>query len=312
VFSVVLGMLMAALYLRKIFPSFYSRKMGHILETKKLLHFSWPLFFVGFFYLIILWMNTLLIGYFLSSDDVGIFGAAHSLAMFGLIVVNAFVSIFAPVISDLTNKKEYGKLKSLFKGITKWIFTLSLPVFVLMIYFAEDILDLTFGEKFVQGASVLVIMSVALSINSFIGAAGFLTVMSGKPKIELINLGAVLFVNAVLSVILIPREGIEGAAFASLIAFVLLNLLRLVEVGILFRMHPFRKDLYKPIIAGGTAFLTLSLIVNFFLQNMAPKTVFLGGSVIFVFVYGLIILILGLGDEDRMVIEKIKGKFKPA
>jgi O-antigen/teichoic acid export membrane protein len=310
VLSVVIGTFMAFLYLKKVFPSFFSKKMSRIFETKELLHFSWPLFFVGFFYLSILWMNTLLIGYFLFPDDVGVFGAAHSLAMLGLLVVNAFVSIFAPVISDLSNRKQYEKLKSLFKGITKWILTLSLPIFILMIYYAEDIIRLTYGEKFIQGASVLVILSIALLINSFIGSSGLLTAMSGKPKIELVNLGIVLFINAILSVMLIPRYGIQGAAYATLGAFILLNLLRIIEVGMLFHMHPFRRDLFKPFLAGGLSFLFLFLLVNHLPLSLTPTATFFGGSLVFMCIYGLIILSLGLGEEDKMVIEKIKGKIK--
>lgn len=308
--SVVLGMFMSFYYLKKVFPSFYSKKIASIYETKKLLHFSWPLFFVGFFYLIILWINTLLIGYFLSSDEVGVFGAAHSIAMLGLIVVNAFVSIFAPVISDLSNKKEFEKLKSLFKIVTRWTLTLSFPIFFLMIYFAEDILRLSYGEGFIQGAHVLVILSIALMINSVMGAAGALTAMSGKPKIEFFNLGAVLFVDVIISLMLIPRYGILGAAYSTLSAFILLNVIRIVEVGFLFRTHPFRKDLYKPLAAGSLSSLFIFLMVDYIPLRLNPSAAFIGGSLFYVGIYFLIILLFGIEEEDRMVIHTIKRKIR--
>jgi len=308
--SVTLGMFMSFYYLKKAFPPFFMKKIVSIYETQKLLHFSWPLFLVGFFYLIILWVNTLLIGYFLSSDDVGIFGAAHSVGMLGLVVVNAFVSIFAPVISDLSNKEEYEKLKSLFKVVTKWTFTLSLPIFVLMIYFARDILHATYGEVFEQGAHALMILSLAFLINSIMGSAGILTAMSGKPKIEFFNLGAVLIVNVVLSIVLIPIYGILGAAYSTLCSFVLLNFLRIIEVGFLFRTHPFRKDSYKPLLSGGLSTLVLFLIINYMPLRLNTYSEFIGGSLLFCGMYFLILLLLGLEEEDRVIITRIKRKMR--
>jgi O-antigen/teichoic acid export membrane protein len=308
--SIVAGTLLAAVFLKKVFPPIADKKIGSRFETKKLIHFSWPLFFVGFFYMIILWINTLLIGYFLTTKEVGFFGAAHNIAMLGLVVVNAFVSIFAPIVSDLSNRGENEKLEGLYKIITKWIFTLSLPGFILMIYFDQEILTLTFGRSFVQGAFVLVILSIAMLVNSIIGSAGFLTAMSGRPKLELANLCITFSVNAVLSILLIPKYGIQGAAYATLTAFILLNVMRLIEVRILFHIHPFRIDLFKPLISGGLAFLALYFAMKYLPFSLSTWLYLAQGVLVFICVYVVMILVLGLAMEDKMVFAKIKEKIK--
>ena len=308
--SIACGTILAAFFLKKVFPPIADKNVRSRFETKKLIHFSYPLFFVGFFYLVILWLNTLLIGHFLTMEEVGYFGAAHNIAMLGLVVVNAFVSIFAPIVSDLSNRKENDKLEGLYKVITKWIFTLSFPVFILMIYFDQEILALSFGRPFVQGAIVLVILSIAMLVNSIIGSAGFLTAMSGKPKLELANLSVTLSVNAILSVVLIPRYGIQGAAYATLVAFVLLNVIRLIEVRILFRIHPFRIDLYKPLVSGGIAFLTLFFAMKYFPFSLSAALYLAQGVLIFICVYVVLILVFGLAEEDKLVFSRIKEKIK--
>jgi len=308
--SVACGTFLAVFFLKKVFPPIADENIGCQYEIKKLLRFSWPLFFVGFFYMIILWMNTLLIGYFLTSEEVGFFGAAHNIAMLGLVVVNAFVSIFAPIVSDLTNRGESKKLEEVYKVISKWIFTLSFPVFILMIHFDQEILALSFGKTFVQGAVVLVILSIAMLVNSIIGSAGFLTAMSGNPKLELINLCITLPINALLSIVLIPKYGIQGAAYATLAAFILLNSMRIIEVHVLFRMHPFRIDMYKPLLAGGVSFFALFLAMKYMPIHFGNLVYFIQGSLAFVIVYVLMIFVLGLSEEDKMVFAKIKEKIR--
>lgn len=310
ILSVVIGSFLAFYYLHKIFPPLTSNWIPSIMEPKKMLQFSWPLFFVGFFYLIILWLNTLLIGYFLSSEEVGIFGAANNIAMLGLVVVNSFVSIFAPVVSDLSNKRELGALENLYKLVTKWIATLSFPLFILLIYFDQEILYLTFGKDFVQGADVLVVLSSALLINAIIGATGFLTAMSGKPKIELVNLGIVLITSVIFCVVLIPKFGILGAAFSTFAAFMLLNVMRIIEVRIIFHIHPFRKDLYKPFLSTGISLGILFLTMNYLSFSRNPQVYIVQGSMVFIFVYVLMIILLGLEEEDKMVLARILDKFK--
>jgi O-antigen/teichoic acid export membrane protein len=310
VFSIIIGSFLAFYYLRKLFPPITSRSLPSIQEPKKMLGFSWPLFFVGFFYLIILWLNTLLIGYFLSSADVGLFGAANNIAMLGMIVVNSFVPIFAPVVSDLSNRKKMDALESLYKVVTKWIFTLSFPLFVLMIFFRREVLILSFGKEFVEGAGVLVILSIALLANAMIGASGFLTAMSGKPKIELVNLGLVLFINTVLSIILIPKSGIQGAACSTLAAFLFLNVLRIIEVRVIFRIHPFRQDLYKPIVSGGISLAILFVTMRYFSLWQGPLGHFAQGSFFFVITYVLSLFLFGLEEEDKLIFSRIRDKMK--
>jgi len=306
--SVLAGTFLAYFFLKKIYPPIGKKDFPYIFEAKKLFRFSFPLFFVGFFYLIILWMNTFLIGYFLTPEDVGIFGAAHNIALLGLVVVNAFVSIFAPVVSDLSTRGQNKKLEELYKIITKWIFTLGFPLFVLMIYFDKEILVLSFGKAFVDGALVLVVLSIAMLINSVLGSAGFLTSMSGKPKLELLNLCITILVNALLSILLIPEFGIKGAAYATLIAFVLLNFMRVLEVHILFRMHPFRMDMYKPLLSGVISFIVLVFVTKILFIDHDVFFNFFLGSLIFIGLYAAMIIALGLGVEDKLIFSRIGGK----
>jgi O-antigen/teichoic acid export membrane protein len=116
--------------------------------------------------------------------------------------------------------------------------------------------------------------------------------------------------NALLSVLLIPKYGIQGAAYATLGAFVLLNGMRLIEVRILFRIHPFRKDLFKPLVAGGLSFGALFLALKYLPIGLGTKGYFIQGILVFLGVYILLIFSLGLAAEDKIILAKIREKIR--
>jgi len=104
--SIFTGTLIAFLFLRRTIPYLTERSPKAISETKRILSFSWPLFFVGFIDLINTYINTLMLGYFKTAKDVGIFGPTWRTALLIPIILESFNSIFAPIISDLYYKKD--------------------------------------------------------------------------------------------------------------------------------------------------------------------------------------------------------------
>ncbi|MFQ6082633.1 MAG: flippase [Candidatus Aminicenantia bacterium] len=307
----ILGPLLAFYYLKKIFPQITRKEVLPIYETKKLLDFSWPLLFVQFLGLSMLWIDTLMLGFFKTFQDVGIYSAAQRTALLGSIIISSFNSIFAPVISDLYNRKELDKLNNYFKTVAKWIFTFSFPLFLLMIFFAESILNV-FGHEFIKGATCLIILSIGWIIYSGVGSVGQMIIMSGRQKLHLVNMSSILFMNIILNLILIPKYGIIGAAIATSTSIILFSIIELIQVYLILKIHPYRKDFLKPLFAGGVSLFTLSLLTELIICNIYSgmlKSLILG-SVAFIGIYILIFYILGLQEEDKIVLEKIKEKFQ--
>ena len=60
--SIILGTILALLLLIRLFPQLIAKETKPIYETRRLLDFSWPLFFVGFFNLMIFQITTLMLG----------------------------------------------------------------------------------------------------------------------------------------------------------------------------------------------------------------------------------------------------------
>ncbi len=309
IISLFTGSVLAFYYLRRVFPELTEKRTNTIFETHRLLSYSWPLLLAEFFSLIIIWINILMIGYFRTSQEVGIYSASHRTALFGQMILISFNAIFSPIIADLYNKKDMKKLEELFKVVTKWILMLSLPVCLLLVFYASEILNL-FGKNFMQGALCLMILAAAQLVNSIFGTSGFMIMMSGRSKINLLNNVVVVILNIGLNIILIPSYGIVGAALALSISILVINLIMLLEVYLILKIHPFRKSMYKSVLAAIISTLFLVLLSQYIVKTLHPFIQAIVGSLLFLVLYILLMLLLKMEHEDRIIYQKLKDKIR--
>ena len=89
---------------KKVFPIFKT-KVKAVSVDKELFSFSLPLLFAGIAGLVMGWTDTLMLGYFSSSADVGIYTVAFPTAQLIRAIPGAFATIFFPVISELYARK---------------------------------------------------------------------------------------------------------------------------------------------------------------------------------------------------------------
>lgn len=302
----VFGTLIAFYYLYKIFPQLTKIELQPISETKELLAFSRPLFIVQFLFVFMLWIDTVMVGIFLSSNHVGVYSASQRTALFLSIIASSFASIYAPIISDLYNRKQIVLLTESFKTAAKWMFTACLPFFLILVFFARPILGV-FGNGFEQGEGCLILLSIGWIILSSVGSSGQILIMTGRQKLHLAHLTIVLVINVLLNILLIPKMGILGAALATTAAITLFSLITVIQVYRLLKIHPYRKDFYKPVIAGAVALFVLYIASRIMTNMMSIPYLFLGAGIFFC-IYIAVLFMLGLQDEDRVVITKIMNK----
>ncbi len=302
----VFGTVVAFQFMLKVFPLFKEKKVLPRFETRAILRFSWPLFFVGFLNLTIAYAPALILGYFRTSEEVGIFGSAFRTAVLMSVIMESFNAIFSPIIADLSERKALKKLEELFKVVTKWIFTISFPVFLSMVLFPKMILNL-WGEDFISGATCLIFISCGQLINCGVGSSGYMLMMTGHTRIILINALFFTVASLGLSVYLIPEYGILGAALSYAIPLGFINLIRLVEVYIILGIHPYRWDFFKPLTAGAGA-AAAGWVMKVFVRIDPFVFSLLIGVLVVASIYISILVFLKIPREDLWVMEKIKMK----
>jgi len=303
--AAVLGLMFAFFYIKKLFPEILAATRP-IFGTIELLKFSIPLLFANLSSFFLMWSDTIILGYFRPVIEVGIYRAAVQTALLLELILGAFNWVFAPIIANLYHRKELHAIETIFKNTTKWISYLSLPIFLIIIFEAKEILGI-FGVEFTKGWLVLVIFSFSLFMNNAIGPVGSILTMTGHQNLWFCLCLLTASLNIILNISLIPKFGMLGAAIATATAIMLLNSFGLFEVHSILRMLPYDKRYWKGLLAGLAAF-TVAWILKIFLGDGSIYSfAFVTLSIIGVF--PLVLLVLKLDPEDKMVFNTLRAKF---
>ena len=306
--SVALVSLLSVSYLRSVFPDVHFRRYSTS-DLLMIFRFSQPFMLVACLHYLLLWTDTLMLGYFRDAGEVGIYNAALKTALLTNMILFSFNSIFGPVISELHTTGQMEKLSQIFKIVTKWILVLSLPVVCIMILLARDIM-LLFGPEFLPGWLALSILAFSQLVNAGVGSVGFLLMMTGKQKIMMFNSLVTFILNIVLNYFLIPVYGLYGAAFASALSLVFINIIMVVEVFREIGIHPFSHSYWRPL---GLALLVLfiaSLCRKIFLTAYPGIVSVVVCSVLFLSLFFGGYFFAVVNKEDAFIIESIRARVK--
>ncbi|MFZ2446363.1 MAG: flippase [Syntrophobacteraceae bacterium] len=306
------GCIAGIYFVRKLFPQFTKPDIKPVYEVKKLLAYSAPLFLVNFLHFFLSFTDTLMLGSLGSAEDVGIYQAASQLPMVMLMFIVACNSIYAPVVADLYHKSEMRRIAGVLKTTTRWASYAAIPLFILLIFSSRELM-LLFGKGYVEkGSIVLLILSVRQLINCMTGGVGVTLSMTSKQNVEAWNSVAMLVLNIGMNYALIPRYGVLGAAVSSCISGSLINILRVVEVALLYKMHPFSKVLIKYAVPSFLS-VALLLLLSFVPIRLEAIGLFSIKTAIVVLLFSLFFLISkNLAEEDDFIYRKIIAVFQKA
>ncbi len=269
------------------------------------LKYSFPLAFANIVVALTLWVDTLMLGFLGTPEDVGFYGVALKISVFGAKIITAFVIVFTPIIADLWNRGRSEELKELYITVSRWIFILSVPIFLLLTLFSDSLMRV-FGPSFVVGSGALVFLAIGQMMSAATGAAGLMVLMSGHSKLELLNVTVTLAVNVILCLLLIPNYGVIGAALAHMSSLGVVNLMRIIEIWIFMRMYAYNCSYLKPLISGVAGAAVVAVIGRFVIVDAGlMQMVALASLLLFLYVLGLVGL--GLEEQDKTILKKIKA-----
>jgi O-antigen/teichoic acid export membrane protein len=276
-------------------------------NTREFLGYSFPLWLADLMSTFRGNIQTMFIGSLNTIRGVGIFAVANQLNLVGSVFAQSITLSARPLIAELNDRKEnQEQLGRLYQTTTKWIFTLNLPLILIMMLFPAQILSL-FGKSFVDGATALMILSFVNLVNVGTGMCGAIVEMTGYTRLKLMNSIIRLSLSIVANYLLISRWGIVGAAVAALILELVANLLPLVQVWFLFRILPYNQNFLKPVIAGLTAVL-VSLATRQFILPLTGILETILHILLLLAVYLGVTLALGLSTEEQAILTRVRRR----
>lgn len=292
---------------------FLEKKVGPVItskgptkyQRKKLLRFSAPLLLSGLIATIMGWADTGLIGYYMTDFEVGLYNAALPTALLILLPHKAIGSLAISSFSEL-KERDRKSVEASMQTATRWVFSLVLPTFLILMLFSEQVLNILWGSQYTQASITLSILACAYLIDALVGRVGSFLNSTGHTKYILYNNIAALTLNIILNVILIPIYGIIGAAIATASSTVLTNLLMFAEVWRKENIISIPHRKIAKITAVGLIPLAAVMGLDRLLFIDTPYWFLIPAGLIYGILYAFLYLkVLGLGDEEEKVFLRI-------
>lgn len=218
--------------------------------------------------------DVTIIGIVRTDEEVGYYSAAVKIYNFIQTLMNSVVFVVLPQLSQAYEKKDTAKINSLLRYALNFTLGLGLPCLVGTNVIAKEIISLLAGEEYLACITSLRILTVAL-FWSFLGGflGNLIMIPSGRENISLYSSIVSAVVNLVLNLILIPRWGIEAAAFTTALSMLIGFFFKLPFVGKEVSVRPLKNMLVGPLIGCcvivligfGFSFLPLHTAVRFIL-----------------------------------------------
>jgi len=199
--------------------------------TKKLLADSWPFILSTGFYLIYTKIDQVIIGKMVDIRALGIYSAGARLAELWYFVPGIICAAMFPAImnASLTDKVLYKKrLKKMFIFVT----SISLFFALMQLLFAKHIILFLFGQAYLDATAILKVYTWAgVVVSSIIMFQQYL-IIENKTKTLIISSFVGAFANVILNLIFIPKFGIIGSAWATLISYAIIPVAIVVQIEI--------------------------------------------------------------------------------
>jgi len=243
---------------------------------------------------------------FVPPEQVAAYFAAEFLGRIAANVRYAFDGIAGPVLSEALALKDRQRLTYNFRLFTRWVATLSFPLATTMIALRTDLLSL-YGPGFRIAGTIVIVHTVGHLLSGVLGQAGAVIMMAGRARLVLANQVGAAALNLALCLLLVPRLGILGAAFAVVLALGAMIVAMLVEVALLERVHPFHAALVKPLFAS-VACLCAQLATAWALDLTALRV--LATVATGIASYLAMLLLLGLGAEEKDIARSLLARLR--
>ena len=225
--SIFISLILSFLILRKSLNiGFYIPHLNTI-EFLSYLKESYPVLVVNILNFLMTWINIFILELFTSEKDVGIFNLALRIALILNISLVAVGSISAPKFAELWYKKDLISLEKVVKQSSKIIYLISIPLFVSIVVFSEEILSF-FGKEFKQGIPVLLIILTGQLFSILAGNIGNLLNMTENQHILRNTAIISALLNILLSFSLVQYFGVIGAAISTAISISTWNILCII------------------------------------------------------------------------------------
>ena len=239
-------------------------------EARIQLRYGIPLIFVSLAGLALIWLDRYLLKFYSNLSEVGLYSLGYQFGMIlNIVIIEPFKLIFQPMSLEIRNdenaRQYFCKMLTYLTFIT---ILLSLGISLL----SNDILRIISDKSYWEAYKVVPIICLSYIIFAAMQPIGMGPFFKRKTYYYSYTFGIGVVINIILNLIFIPKYGMIGAAFATVIAYFVMVLFTYVISMKLYYVSYEWGRIVKEIICGiliyliGTRIQTGNVWINIFLK----------------------------------------------
>lgn len=288
---------------RRVSGAFHPSTPAAPLRVGALLGYSWPLLGTSMLAFLLLWTDVLVMGVLSGSAEVGVYGACARIAAIAMLAHESLGPVFVARLSDLHARDDWDGIRHLYLLTARWAMWPGLALAWSISIFGGDILGL-FGEEFRAGTEILSVLCIGKALASSTGMTGRVLGITGRARLNLINMILLVGGNVLLNFLWIPIWGGIGAAAATSLCLILVRLLQVTQLRVLYGILPWSLKSLIPLVGiSGLAALVYPMRagVGGTWGWSVPFVLFMGASAALFF-------LTSIDEEDRAVWRSVRGR----
>ncbi len=219
------------------------------INLREIVSYSWPLSVSNFMVVFAANLSVLLLGYYQSAAEVGVYRVYAYMILIMTLSDNSFVRIYKPLASGFISSKSDAAGEELYKRVAKWMLTVGGYIGLIMVFLGRDIVSLLFPQGYQVVAVALVVLVLGRLVVCACGPQGAALEAFASTRISMGNAILMLGLNLVLGLLLIPRFGVLGAALSTSLAVSGTAISGMVAMKLVHGILPFGDGYFRTLAA---------------------------------------------------------------
>lgn len=199
-------------------------KGARVYEVGRWVTISLPMFMVDGLYLLLMYVDILMLKHFRSPEEIAIYYAGAKTMALVAFVYFAVAAVSAHKFAEYFAAGDRKRVSEFLADSIRWTFWPSLAATAMILACGWPLLRL-FGEQYVQAYGLMFVLAIGFMARAAIGPGERFLNMLGEQKICAVIVAVAFITNLVIGFLLIPDFGIMGAAISTTAAFIVESVL---------------------------------------------------------------------------------------
>ncbi|OAQ54831.1 hypothetical protein HTG_04490 [Natrinema mahii] len=177
-------------------------------------------------------IDTVLVGYFLTPVSVSYYVLSKQITGFVLVPASSLGFSVSPTYGEQKANGGLEEAARIYESTLQYVLLLYVPAAVGLILVADPTVRLVFGAEYAGAVPVLQLLSIYVVFQAITNVTTNGLDYLGRASDRAVAKGVTAAANAALNVVLIPRFGVPGAAFATVVTY---GIYAAVNVFVMYR-----------------------------------------------------------------------------